>query len=225
MMSGKIGKCIIYLLIVLVIVIVVLVCIVKSKVNQFMMVSEGSPITSYANPKKALLVVDVQEGSCGKYSNNAYPDADQVITKINEIITQAQAQSMDVIYIKQEDKKGLLNYIIFGGKMTEGTDGTHLDSRLNVINDTAFVKNKQDSFTNTMFEEYLIKNEINELYIVGLDAYACIYKTALGGLNRGYNINIISDAIMTQSPDGVEGIVETYLKDGINVIKSQEFKK
>jgi nicotinamidase/pyrazinamidase len=100
--------------------------------------------------------------------------------------------------------------------------GTAIDSRITVVSDHVFGKPKGDSFSNPAFERFLIKNNICELFLCGLDAEFCIYHTALGAANRHYKVNIISDAITTKDLNKMEKLLKKYTKRGFTLLQSEE---
>ena len=72
------------------------------------------------------------------------------------------------------------------------------------------------------FERFLIAYRINELYLVGLDAEFCVYYTAKGALNRGYNVNVITDGIFLLADEKWEKLIQKYENDGIILKTSNE---
>ena len=86
-----------------------------------------------------------------------------------------------------------------------------------------FSKRQADAFANALLEQYLVGNQVNEVFIVGLDAVACAYKTALGALNRAYRATIVIDAVATHSKKTREDLITLYRKSGIAVLENAEF--
>jgi len=184
--------------------------------------TKGATINSYENPRAALLVIDVQKDTT---SNTAYGDTTEFVEKINQAITFAQTNDIDVLYIKNEYGNNPIIWLLSRGKYREGTDGAELDSRLLVVNDNVFSKSIGDSFSSKTFEEHLISKNIDTLYIVGADAAACVYNTAQGGMNRNYNVNIIKDAIITINTDTLNQMLTQYTSESINLIELTQLQK
>jgi len=106
------------------------------------------------------------------------------------------------------------------GRTVEGQPGTELDSRIKVINQDDFTKKISDAFSNPGLEKFLISNQVDELYLTGLDAAYCVYYTALGARQRGYRVTIVRDAVMTRK--NMKDILKRYEKDGIAFTSSSE---
>ena len=180
--------------------------------------TKGALIENYANPKAALLVIDVQNDITG--NTGQYGDTTDFVKRINEAIIFAEENNMEILYIKNTFRNPLL-LLLSGGRFREGTKGAELDGTLSIVNDNIFLKHIGDSFSSTEMEEYLISQSVDTLYLVGADAAACVYITARGAINRGYNVNIIEDAIITINEKTLAQMLEQYEKDGIKIIKKR----
>ena len=95
-----------------------------------------------------------------------------------------------------------------------------IDRRVKVINGNDFEKNRTDAFSNRQFEQLLIDKQVDELYLVGVDAAYCVYYTALGALNRGYRLTVVTDAVASRHR--MADVLERYRHKGIKVITSEE---
>lgn len=61
---------------------------------------------------------------------------------------------------------------------------------------------------------------------MGADASACVYKTALGGLNRNYQVIILEDCIFSISDKFfLNEAIKKYENKGIQVSDLNEFLK
>lgn len=59
---------------------------------------------------------------------------------------------------------------------------------------------------------------MKELYLTGLDGVYCVYKTALGGMNRGYNVTVVTDAVISSKK--MEDVLKLYKENGVATITS-----
>ena len=180
----------------------------------------GAKISKYADPQKALLVIDVQEDYTGLKGKQPvpFPNAAATIGVINKLIDKASASGFQVVYIRHLFDNNFLTRT-FVGRGIEGLPGTELDGRINVINRNEFTKKISDSFSNPQLEDFLIKNRVDELYLVGLDAAYCVHKTALGASNRGYKVTVVDDAILSRKD--LSDVLIQYKKDGITTTASK----
>lgn len=185
--------------------------------------TKGTVIREYNDPKAALIVIDMQNDTTK--NSSLYGDTTSFIDKVNKSIDIAEKKDMEIVYIKQECKSNPLDMLISLGKYRAGTEGLELDSRLKIVNDKVFTKNKSDAFSLKNFENYLASKQINTIYLVGADATACVYKTALGGINRKYKVIIVEDSIITVNYEIQKKMLKQYSSDGIIVTTLEQFDK
>lgn len=218
-------KVVVKILIVLLITFILCLIGLYFRIKIYSTPTKGVKIHTYQNPKSALLVVDIQEDFTGKTARPPFPykDSDQFIANVNNIINSAIDKGMIVIYVRQVFENNLLDLPLSKGRVIRGQEGAQVDSRVKLVNLNIFEKEKSDAFSNTEFEDFLIKNQINTLYIVGIDATACVYKTAKGAKNRNCNVTVIRDGILTMNMDKMDEILKKYKEDNISVIMSSNF--
>jgi nicotinamidase-related amidase len=97
------------------------------------------------------------------------------------------------------------------------SEGAELSSQLLIKSDNIFSKLRSDSFSESNFEQYLIDNQIDTLYIVGADASTCIYKTSLGGVKRGYHVVVLKDGLFSLDENILNKMLNQYEKYGIKI--------
>jgi len=113
--------------------------------------------------KKALVVIDIQNDITKHYRD--------IIDNINTAIDWAVDLGMTVIYIKHNN--------LSPGTRTfkPDTKGSELAPELKVVSYHIFVKTKANALTSADFSEYIKENGIDEFYITGADATACVKST------------------------------------------------
>ena len=159
----------------------------------------GPRISSYAYPAKALLVIDVQDDYTGVSGRKdpIYKNIDDQIARINKLIDKASSSGMQVMYIRHLFSNNIITRNMIG-RTIEGLPGTELDKRIKVVSTNEFTKKISDAFSNPKLSEFLTTHHVNELYLTGLDGVYCVYKTAQGGMNRGYHVTVVTDAVMSR---------------------------
>lgn len=187
-------------------------------VRSMFMATKGKKIAAYPDPRKALVVLDIQEGYSGTDSRQPVTGtpATGMIATVNRLIEKASESGMEVAYIRQVFSNNLI-VRLHGGKR-QGR--VIVDRRIQMINGNDFEKNRTDAFSNRQFEQFLIDRQVNELYLVGVDAAFCVYYTALGALNRGYRVTVVTDAVMSRNR--MEDVLARYRRKGISVITSKQ---
>lgn len=210
-----------YILISVIIIVVIVALYIIIFCKKIITPTQGKRIGEYENPRKALLVIDVQEDYTGINGKQPVPykDVEEQIATINKLIDYASNSGIEVAYIRQTFDNNFVAHLL-GGRAIEGQLGVEFDSRIRIVNKNDFTKKISDAFSNPRLEEFLFKNHVNEVYLVGLDAAYCVYYTALGAINRGYKVVLINDAIMTRKNMG--DILKRYKKNDILLSSSKE---
>ena len=186
--------------------------------------TRGAAIADYGEVRPALLVIDIQEGLSGSLarSSDYRAQSEPFLAAVNGVIDRAQALSMPIIYIHHEVTNGLVNFLS-RGVMAAGSPRVALDQRLKVASDHDFAKHRLDGFSNPDLGRFLEQNRINRLYLIGLDAAFCVDRTSRGGLNRGYQVRVIQEAVITGKPAKMPGLLDKYRTAGIEVISDQDW--
>lgn len=181
-----------------------------------------------SDTQKALLVIDIQEDYTGTTAKPPFPykESDRLIATVNKVIEEAAKRNIITAYIRQEFS-GLfgktVSRVFCGGTAIKGNPGTEIDKRVTIVSKHSFSKPFPDAFSNHKLEALLSEHQVNELYLVGLDAEFCVHSTARGALKRGYKVNIITDGVALRAEKKWDDLIRKYRQDGINLMSSCEF--
>jgi len=180
--------------------------------------TRGRKIATYPNPRKALVVLDIQEGYSGTEARRPVtaPPATGMLATVNRLIDMASESDMEVAYIRQVFSNNLFVRLHGGRRVGK----VMIDRRIKVINGNDFEKNRTDAFSNRRFEQLLIDRQVDELYLTGVDADYCVYYTAIGALNRGYRVVVVTDAVASRHK--MADVLERYRRKGIGVMTSEQ---
>ena len=153
--------------------------------------------------KKALVVIDIQNDITKHYKD--------IIDNINAAIDWAVSQGMTVIYIKHNN--------LSPGTRTfkPDTKGAELAPELKVVSDHIFVKTKANTLTNRDFSEYIRENGIDEFFITGADATACVKSTCFNMAKAGYTVHGISDCVTSYDLKKMPEMLAYYAEKGCEV--------
>ena len=183
-------------------------------------VSEGEPIAKYEKRKSALMVIDIQEGTTGELAiTEGYIKQRKLfLTAVNKVIDMSNTSDLIIVYIKNETTNWLINFLD-QNLAAKGHPGTEFDKDLKVVSKNQFTKHEMDAFSNLKLNEFLIKKQVNHLYIIGLDAAYCVDRTMKAALNRGYELTIIEDAVISETAELKAEKLQEFKQLGIIVIK------
>lgn len=130
---------------------------------------------------KALVVIDIQNDITKHYKD--------IIDRINTAIDWAVKNGMHIVYIKH-------NNITAGTRTFKpNSKGAELVPELKVVSDNIFVKTKSNALTSEEFTAFINANQINEFFITGADATACVKSTCFNMTKANYTVHVISDCV------------------------------
>lgn len=141
---------------------------------------------------KALLVIDMQEACVGKNHAEFFKYDDDLLTRVNNVIEKHET----VIYIRNLMKNNFINKLA-PVRVFDGTKDAELAEKLKKKGNLVFNKYKGDAFSNPELLEYLKKNNIDTVELVGVDGGGCVALTALGAMKNGFKVILNTTAIGT----------------------------
>ena len=180
--------------------------------------TRGARIARYPAPRKALVVLDLQEGyadAAGREVVTLRP-ATRLTDTVNRLIDWAEETGVEVAYVRQVFGSSLLLRLHGGRRVGRVV----VDRRIRVLNANDFEKHRTDAFSSRALERLLVDRQVDELYLVGVDAAYCVLLTALGALNRGYRVSVVADAVASRHD--LRRVFERYRRERIDVIESGE---
>ncbi len=131
--------------------------------------------------KKALVIIDIQNDITKNYK--------EIIGNINRAIDWAVRQDIHIVYIRHENlSEGTRTF-------KPGTRGAELAPDMKIVSDNIFTKSKGNALTSEDFAAFVRENEIDEFYIAGADAVACVKSTVFNLRQAGYAVHVLSDCI------------------------------
>ena len=159
--------------------------------------------------EKALVVIDIQNDITKHYRD--------IIDNINAAIDRAVELEMSVIYIQHNN--------LSPGTRTfkPETKGAEFVPELKVVSDHIFVKTKANALTSGDFSEYIRENGIDEFYITGADATACVKSTCFNMARAGYTVHVISDCVTSYDLKKMPEMLSYYADKGCEVKTLAEY--
>jgi nicotinamidase-related amidase len=160
--------------------------------------------------KSALVVIDIQNDITKHYRD--------IIDRLNAAIDWAVARGMGVVYIQHNN--------LSAGTRTfkPGTKGAELAPELKVVSDNVFVKTKANALTSEAFLSYIQAHGIDDFYIAGADATACVKSTCFNMRKAGYAVHVISDCITSYDLKKLDEMLAYYADRGCEVRTLAEYQ-
>ncbi|MFH1120959.1 MAG: isochorismatase family protein [Bacteroidota bacterium] len=160
-----------------------------------------------------IIVLDVQQAFYKRPSLQL--QAAEMVRYINNLT--ATADPDKVIYVRAAGKA--LSITSRGFSVDTLTPET--DSNLHLVSDHIFTKMSGNAFASEELTGFLKKMNASEIILTGLMAEKCIYDSALGGIERGYKISILPEAVIGSSPAKKEKALRKLEEKGIRIIRAK----
>ena len=159
---------------------------------------------------KALVVIDIQNDITKHYRD--------IIGNINAAIEWATAEGMHVVYIKHN------NVTAATRTFKPGSKGEELVPEIKIVSDNIFVKTKSNALTSEAFSAFIAASGINEFYVAGADATACVKSTCFNMAKAGFTVHVLSDCITSYDLKKLPEMLAYYESKGCEVKKLIEYK-
>ena len=130
---------------------------------------------------KALVIIDIQNDITKNYKD--------IVSTLNQAADWAVSCKMPVVYIR--------HYNLTANTRTFKPDtfGSQLAEGLKVVSDNVFIKSKANALTSEEFSAFIASHQLNEFYVCGADASACVKSTCYNMRKQGYTVHVIADAV------------------------------
>jgi len=158
---------------------------------------------------KALIVIDIQNDITKHYRG--------IVEGINNAVAWAQSCGMHIVYIKHN------NITEATRTFKPGTRGEELVPELRVVSDNVFVKTKANALTSEAFASFIEENSIDEFFVCGADATACVKSTCFNMSKLGYKTHVISDCVTSYDLKKIPEMLAYYASKGCEVKPLADF--
>jgi nicotinamidase-related amidase len=184
--------------------------------------TRGARIDAASRLATALLVIDMQEDFTRPQPGRDWSEEglQAAIARIRQLSEEAAARGEPVIVIRHVMKgwwANRLNGWFNKGLGNAGSAGLGLDPRLQIRASGEFVKHIGDAFSNPGLEAYLGRHGIGRLRITGLDGCHCVRNTTGGALNRGYRVELMTDAVLAADQAGWDKVRKALQQEGASL--------
>jgi maleamate amidohydrolase len=185
----------------------------------------GEPIPTYDRPQVALLVIDLQKDFLER--RGRLPVAEAQVTPLlsatNRLVEKAGPLGVEVVYVENHFRRGdVLGNWLRHGAAVEDDAGAAPDPRVRRVDGHRFAKAQGDAFSNPDLDAYLRSRSIDHLVLAGVFADACIRLTAEGAMNRGYKVNVVSDAVAAATDGRRDRALEALRREGAELTDSEQ---
>lgn len=170
---------------------------------------------------KALLLIDLQRDFLS--GNGRMPVArtqiSNVIAAANTAIAAAQAGGDVIVAIGNEfPQSSFVANLFRRNAAIAGSPGAQWDERVPTGGAKYFSKWRSNAFCNPELELFLRARDVREITFTGLYAKACVTATAKAALARGFQVNILADAVADSSDKAREAALRRLSRSGAKIV-------
>jgi nicotinamidase-related amidase len=151
--------------------------------------------------KTVLIVVDVQ----GKLAQLMY-GKQALFENLQKIIKGIKVMGIPILWVEQ-NPEGLGSTIPEISELLAGS---------NPISKTSF-----SSCKNERFIQALKAANRNQILIVGIEAHICVYQTAMGLVELGYEVEVVTDAVSSRTIDNKKVALQKMRTAGVTLTSTE----
>jgi nicotinamidase-related amidase len=177
-------------------------------------VSEGPRIAP--RPGTALVLVDLQ----GAYWTDRCHDVaarQRVEAAVSREVTLARHRDQPVIALRQEWRgpgTRLVACLLHHDPLCRGDGSRELAPPFHGMADHVVIKHAEDGFATGELDSLLEVLRVGRLRVAGRDGARTVARTAQAALNRGYEVDLVPDAIATTEPGRFEAVKDALRSQG-----------
>ena len=162
--------------------------------------------------RACLLVIDVQNGTCGLKDAGKRPElhkavARRVIPNIGELLAAFRGSDLEVIYtvietLTQDGRDRSLDYKLSNLGFAKGSEEAQVIAELAPARDEIVLPKTSSSVFNSTNLDYILRNMgVEELFVTGLLTDQCIDHAVKDGADRGYYMSCVHDACAAETDE------------------------
>jgi nicotinamidase/pyrazinamidase len=184
-------------------------------------------------PKRALIVVDVQNDFCPG-GTLAVAQGDEVVQPLNKLIREFLDRDEPVYESRDWHPVQTRHFAEYGGTWpihcVQNTSGAEFhpelitDPRIHIISKGLGDTDCYSAFDETTLEEQLRQEEIDEVWVGGLATDYCVKSTVLDARKKGFKVKAIKNAMraVNVSAGDEERAIEEMRLAGAQIVNSDE---
>ncbi len=175
----------------------------------------------------ALIVVDMQRDFMPGGALPV-PEGDKIVDKVNEYVKRFSEIGLPVFFTRDWHPPDHISFKDYGGPWpphcVQNTEGAMFHPNLYIPSDNKFIISKGTSsdfdaysgFQGTVLDSLLKERGVKRIFVCGVATDYCVKNTVLGGINLGYHVFLLLDAIkgVDVNKGDSEAAIELMLRSG-----------
>jgi len=169
----------------------------------------------------ALLIIDVQNGTCNETMRETRPwfleqAETRAVPNIARLVAASRAAGVEVIYtviesLTADGRDRSLDYKLSGFNFARGSWEAQVLSAITPANDEIVLPKTSSSLFNSTVIDYLLRNlGVRQVLVTGFLTDQCVDHTIRDGADRGYLMVCVEDACATETPERHDGALALF---------------
>ncbi len=169
----------------------------------------------------ALLLVDLQNGTCGPEQADRRPEfydqfRQRTLPALEQLLCHSRACGLEVMYtvignLTRDGRDRSLDYKLSGMGFAPGSREVQVIDELRPGSDDIVLPKSSSSVFNSTNLDYLLRNlGIRDLFVAGLLTDQCIDHTVKDGADRGYYVSCVVDACQAETPERHQAALQCF---------------
>lgn len=162
--------------------------------------------------RACLLVIDMQNGTCGLKDAAKRPELHEAVTRrvipnIGELLAVFRGSHLEVIYavietLTQDGRDRSLDYKLSNLGFAKGSQEAQVVAELAPARDEIVLPKTSSSVFNSTILDYVLRNMgVEDVFVAGLLTDQCIDHAVKDGADRGYYMSCVHDACAAESEE------------------------
>ncbi len=177
----------------------------------------------------ALIVVDMQNDFM-PYGVLPVKGADEIIPTINKYIDIFSKKNLPIFFTRDWHPENHISFKDHGGiwpsHCAQHTEGAKFHPDLKIPLDNKFIISKgtlpdfdaYSGFQNTVLDSLLKERGIKRIFVCGVATDFCVKNTSIGGVNLGYQVFLLKDAIKPVFENKEKEVLDSLMEIGVVLI-------
>lgn len=175
-------------------------------------------------PKFAVLLMDLQKDFLDADEGRMAVErvgAESVLKMANQVLAKTiLAEALPILVVNQYSPATHVGNFLRKGAAIIGTPGAELDERLVNTDDVKVItKSSASAFSNPELDKMLLEFGVQELYVLGVHAEACVCATVIDAIELGFTVHVPADGVASTASWKKRFALWTMKRAGADIVE------
>lgn len=166
-----------------------------------------------------LLIIDIQNDY---FEGGKFPlaNSEEASLQAKKLLEYYRENNLEIIHIQHISAGEGAPFFV------KDTEGVKIHQNVEPLESEKVInKSAVDSFVETELEEYLKTLNVSNLVICGMQTNVCVQAASLTGLDKGYSVKVVYDAIAAQTEEVNKETLESFSETDLQLYTVNQLLK